>query len=140
MVAQRRGPALAAAVGVAGVVVVMVSVLSIAEGFKATLTTAGRGRLDGVVTMLRSRFAGLGVRVYGYTDSDPIKHSRKLWTDNLDLSANRAMAVTRYLRSKGLSAESIETVAMGATNPISSNSSATGKSKNRRVVIKVVRK
>ena len=38
---QRIGPALAAAVGVAGVVVVMVSVLSIAEGFKAALITAG---------------------------------------------------------------------------------------------------
>jgi putative ABC transport system permease protein len=38
---QRTGPALAAAVGVAGVVVVMVSVLSIAEGFKAALVTAG---------------------------------------------------------------------------------------------------
>jgi putative ABC transport system permease protein len=38
---QRSGPALAAAVGVAGVVVVMVSVLSIAEGFKAALVTTG---------------------------------------------------------------------------------------------------
>jgi putative ABC transport system permease protein len=40
-VPQRLGPALAAAVGVAGVVVVMISVLSIAAGFKAALTTSG---------------------------------------------------------------------------------------------------
>jgi putative ABC transport system permease protein len=38
---QRTGSSLAAAVGVAGVVVVMVSVLSIAEGFKAALASAG---------------------------------------------------------------------------------------------------
>jgi putative ABC transport system permease protein len=38
---QRIGPALAAAFGVAGVVVVMVAVLSIAEGFRATLVRTG---------------------------------------------------------------------------------------------------
>jgi putative ABC transport system permease protein len=38
---QRAGPALAAAVGVAGVLVVMVSVLAIAEGFRGALATAG---------------------------------------------------------------------------------------------------
>jgi len=38
---QRKGASLAAAVGVAGVVAVLVSVLSIAEGFQATLETTG---------------------------------------------------------------------------------------------------
>lgn len=38
---QRLGPSLAAAVGVAGVVAVMVAVLSIAEGFKAALASTG---------------------------------------------------------------------------------------------------
>ncbi len=107
---------------------------------KASLSAKGKARLDRTISTLRSQYPGLGVRVYGYTDSDPIKHSRKLWQDNLDLSANRAMAVTRYLRSKGIDAERIETVAMGATNFVATNASKTGKAKNRRVVIKVVRK
>jgi len=106
---------------------------------RATLSTAGKSRLSRTVSLLRSRYPGMVVRVYGYTDSDPIKRTRKLWTDNLDLSANRAMAVTRYLISKGINAEHIETVAMGATHFVASNSTKTGKSKNRRVEIAVVK-
>ena len=41
---QRLGPSLVAVVGIAGVVVVFVSVLSIAQGFKAAMTTAGDPR------------------------------------------------------------------------------------------------
>ena len=107
---------------------------------RATLTAAGRAALARIVSRLRSQHAGMSVRVYGYTDSDPIRRTRKLWQDNLDLSANRAMAVTRYLRSKGINAGTIETVAMGATNFISPNTTKAGKTKNRRVVIQVVRK
>jgi putative ABC transport system permease protein len=46
---QRLGASLTAAVGVAGVVAVMVAVLSIAEGFRATL--AGTGRSDNALIM-----------------------------------------------------------------------------------------
>jgi len=46
---QRVGPSLAAAFGVAGVVAVMVAVLSIAEGFQATL--AGAGSPDNAVVL-----------------------------------------------------------------------------------------
>jgi len=46
---QRVGPSLAAAVGVAGVVAVMVAVLSIAEGFESTL--AGAGSPDNAVIL-----------------------------------------------------------------------------------------
>jgi chemotaxis protein MotB len=106
---------------------------------KATLSSSGRGRLNEIISLLRSRYAGTVVRVYGYTDSDPIKRTRKLWTDNLDLSANRAMAVTRYLRSRGIAAEKVETVAMGATHFVASNGTKTGKAKNRRVEIVVVK-
>jgi chemotaxis protein MotB len=106
----------------------------------ATLSSSGKRRLDEVVSVLRSRYGGLDVRVYGYTDSDPIRRSRRLWTDNLDLSANRAMAVTRYLISKGISAEDVETVGMGATHFVASNSTKSGKARNRRVVIQVVKR
>ena len=80
------------------------------------------------------------MRVYGYTDSDPIKRSARLWKDNLDLSANRAMAVTRELRKLGIPAESIETVAMGATRSVAPNRTKADKAKNRRVEIVVVGK
>lgn len=105
----------------------------------ATLTTNGKKALDDIASALKGRYAGWPVRVYGYTDSDPIVKSKKLWADNLDLSANRAMAVTRYLRSKGVAAETIETIAMGATHFVSSNANASGKRQNRRVEIFAVR-
>ena len=106
---------------------------------RASLSASGRSRLAAVANEIKSKYDGMAVRVYGYTDSDPIKRTRKLWTDNLDLSANRAMAVTRYLISRGIKAASVETIAMGATHFVASNTTSAGKAKNRRVVILVVR-
>src|ERR1041384_3408584 len=48
---QRRGAALAAAVGIAGVVAVLVGVLSIAEGFKAAMTVKAA---DDIAVVLRA--------------------------------------------------------------------------------------
>jgi flagellar motor protein MotB len=106
---------------------------------KATLTSAGEQALAKIAADIHREYQGLPVRVYGYTDSDPIAKSHKLWSDNLDLSANRAMAVTRYLIGKGIPAEHIETIAMGATNAAAPNSSAAGKTRNRRVEIFVIK-
>jgi chemotaxis protein MotB len=107
---------------------------------KADLTSAGRSALDKIVSDLKANYAGMAVRVYGHTDSEPIRKSKKMWQDNLDLSANRAMAVTRYLVSKGISAKNVEAVAMGENHPVANNSTAAGKAKNRRVEIIVLRK
>jgi putative ABC transport system permease protein len=48
---QRKGAALAAAVGIAGVVAVLVGVLSIAEGFRAAMTVKGA---DDIAIVMRS--------------------------------------------------------------------------------------
>jgi chemotaxis protein MotB len=106
---------------------------------KAELTAAGKQKLDEIARALTQRYANLPVRVYGYTDNDPIRRSRELWEDNLDLSANRAMAVTRYLCGKGVDAERVETIGMGATHFVASNDTPQAKAKNRRVEIYVVK-
>lgn len=106
---------------------------------RATLTKAGRRALGAIIRDLKRFYAEMPVRVYGYTDSDPIKKTKKLWKDNLDLSANRAMAVTRYLIANGIEAQNVETIAMGATNPVSSNAASSGKAQNRRVEIMVLK-
>ena len=106
---------------------------------RASLTDKGKIALDKIVNDLKTTYAGLPVRVYGYTDSDPIQKTKHLWADNLDLSANRAMAVTRHLRTNGIKAELIETVAMGATRPVVGNDTGAGKQRNRRVEIFVIR-
>lgn len=107
---------------------------------KADLTKAGKTALDRIATDLNTTYSDLPVRVYGHTDSDPIRKTRRLWKDNLDLSANRAMAVARYLISKGVDAKNIETVAMGEYHPVADNSTKAGKAKNRRVEIIVLRR
>lgn len=107
---------------------------------RATLTNTGKQALNSIVRALRGTYSGLPVRVYGFTDSDPIRRSRKLWEDNLDLSANRAMAVTRYLVSQGVPQDNIETIGMGATHFVAGNKTNADKAKNRRVEIFVIKK
>lgn len=104
----------------------------------AKLTSSGRSRLNQIASEIQRNYRGHKIRVYGYTDSDKIKKTRHLWQDNLDLSANRAMAVTRYLVGRGVNQANIESIGMGATNFVASNNTKAGKKKNRRVVIYVI--
>ncbi|MHC4295505.1 MAG: OmpA/MotB family protein [Planctomycetota bacterium] len=106
---------------------------------RASITAKGKKALNKIVRDIKNKYPHQLVRVYGYTDSDPIKRTKKLWKDNLDLSANRAMAVTRYLRDKGINAENVETIAMGATNFVAKNNTSANKAKNRRVEIVVIK-
>jgi len=107
---------------------------------RASLLPAGKRTLNRIATDLRTTYAGTSIRIYGYTDSDPIRKSKRLWRDNLDLSANRAMAVSRYLITKGIKPSTIETIAMGRTHPMADNRTRAGKKKNRRVEIVVLRR
>ncbi len=102
---------------------------------RATLTAPGKAAISRIAGDIKTTYAGMPVRVYGYTDNEPIAKTRKLWKDNLDLSANRAMAVTRYLISKGVPARRIETVAVGDSR----YNTSLGKARNRRVEIVVIR-
>ena len=104
----------------------------------AKLTTSGRSVISRIASQLKQSYPGKTVRVYGYTDSDPIRRTKHLWADNLDLSANRAMAVSRYLNSRGINKGNIETIAMGATNFVASNKTKSNKKRNRRVEIYVI--
>jgi len=105
---------------------------------RATLSDSGLAQIGKAAATIKATYPAAIVRVYGFTDSDPINKSASLWTDNLDLSANRAMAVSRQLIKLGISAESIESIGMGATHFVASNSTSEGKAKNRRVEIVVV--
>jgi len=103
---------------------------------KALLSSAGKRRVAEVARKIGGK-AGATILVYGHTDSTPITASK--WSDNLELSAHRAMAVARELIKGGVSAKKIEAIAMGATKPVASNDTESGRAKNRRVVIKVLR-
>ncbi|MCK4625324.1 MAG: OmpA family protein [Phycisphaerae bacterium] len=106
---------------------------------RATLSKQGAARLRQVAATIKATYPDSVVRVYGFTDSDPIKKTKKLWADNLDLSSNRAMAVVRQLRRLGISAGKLEAIGMGTTHPVAPNKTNAGKARNRRVEIVVAR-
>jgi len=102
---------------------------------KATLKKATSVELDHIHSVLRSKYSGKQIDVVGHTDTDPIKKSK--WKDNWELSAQRALSVLRYLVKRGISEKEIQAVGCGQSQPIASNSTASGKAKNRRVEIVV---
>lgn len=56
---------------------------------------------------------------------------------NQGLSERRAASVKKYLVDKGISSGNVETVGFGETQPIASNDTEAGRSRNRRVEIKI---
>ena len=99
----------------------------------ATLKPSARNTLDRIVTALKDEFPGKQVRVEGHTDSDPLNRTRQTWTDNRNLSVQRALAVTRYLESKGVDSKLLAAVGYGEHQPRGND-----KAKNRRVEIVVM--
>ena len=101
------------------------------------LTEKGKEYLKhyGEYSVLRDKYASKQIDVVGHTDTDPIKKSN--WKDNWELSAQRALSVLRYLEKKGISPEKIQATGRGQSQPIASNSNASGKARNRRVEIVV---
>jgi chemotaxis protein MotB len=102
---------------------------------KAELKSATNSKLNHIESVLRSKYRGRPIDVLGHTDSDPIKKSP--WKDNWELSAQRALSVSRYLIKRGIPDEDIRAVGCGAARPVASNATAAGKAKNRRVEIVV---
>ena len=102
---------------------------------KASLRKATSVELDTIRSVLQSKYAGRQIDVVGHTDSDPIKKSK--WKDNWELSAQRSLSVLRYLVKRGIDKRQIRAVGRGDSNPIASNTTASGKTKNRRVEIVV---
>jgi len=102
---------------------------------KASLKSSTSTELDHILSVLKSKYAGREIDVVGHTDSDPIKKSK--WQDNWQLSAERALSVTRYLIDHGIAPNRIRAVGCGPARPVASNATASGKAKNRRVEIVV---
>jgi len=102
---------------------------------KAELKKATSTELDHIQSVLRDKYAGKQIDVIGHTDTDPIKKSK--WKDNWELSAQRSLTVLRYLVKRGIPEEKIKAVGCGESQPIASNSTASGKARNRRVEIVV---
>jgi len=104
---------------------------------KTALTRAARGTLAKVAGELNSpTFANRALGVEGHTDSDPIKKTARLYKDNHDLSVQRARVVFDYLTTTGkVNPKRVFLAGYGPTSPVSPNTTAIGKARNRRVEV-----
>jgi flagellar motor protein MotB len=71
--------------------------------------------------------------VSGFTDDRAVRESNGQFADNWELSAQRALRVTRALIDEGIPSASIFAAAFGPEQPVASNADEKGRSKNRRV-------
>ena len=71
--------------------------------------------------------------VSGFTDSKPISEGNRRFEDNLELSAQRALTVTRALIEEGMPSARVFAAAFGAEQPVAANTDEPGRTKNRRV-------
>ena len=119
----------------AGTIPVTLSDEILFDSVKAVLKKATSAELDHIQTVLKSKYPGKQIDVVGHTDTDPIKKSP--WKDNWELSAQRALSVTRYLVKSGIPEDQARAVGCGEARPIAPNATASGKARNRRVEIVV---
>lgn len=100
------------------------------------LTKAGREALD----IVYEKMAGLDapVRVDGHTDSDPINKTKDRFPlGNIQLGAERAIAVRAYLVKKGMAESSVYIASYGPHHPVANGTDSESKKRNRRVEIMV---
>jgi len=71
--------------------------------------------------------------VSGFTDNKRIQEGNRRFDDNLELSAQRALTVTRALIDEGMPSSRVFAAAFGAEQPVAANSSEAGRALNRRV-------
>ena len=72
--------------------------------------------------------------VSGFTDDRQVRgDGQARFVDNWDLSAQRALTVTRALVEDGLASSAVFAAAFGAEQPVASNAEAAGRALNRRV-------
>lgn len=71
--------------------------------------------------------------VSGFTDDRPVRSGNGRYADNWELSALRALTVTRTLLADGLPPGAVFAAAFGPEQPVASNDETAGRALNRRV-------
>jgi len=101
------------------------------------LQPAGRDLLQSIAGPLRDYLSAREeiLMVSGFTDNQPVRVANARFADNLELSAARAITVTRTLIADGVPSSSVFAAAFGAEQPVGSNDDEAGRARNRRVEI-----
>src|SRR5690625_1846771 len=98
------------------------------------LQEEGEALLDTLAGPLADYLAGRDeiLMVSGFTDDRQVHAGNRRFDDNWDLSAQRALTVTRALFDRGVPASSVFAAAFGDRHPVASNDEAEGRARNRR--------
>jgi flagellar motor protein MotB len=108
----------------------------------AELQPEGRQLLKSLAGPLAAYLKGRDevLMVSGFTDDRAVRaagggprNAAPRFADNWELSAQRALTVTRALVDEGLPPASVFAAAFGAEQPVASNADAEGRARNRRV-------
>jgi flagellar motor protein MotB len=73
--------------------------------------------------------------VSGFTDDRQLREGNRRFADNWELSAQRALTVTRALIDAGVPSSAVFAAAFGSQQPVSPNADNEGRARNRRVEI-----
>ena len=109
---------------------------------QAELKPDGMPELDKVAAAMKDITASIPadipwvLRVDGHTDKRPLSGSGK-FASNWDLSAARAIAVVRYLQSKGLPPEHLLAAGFGEFQPLDLGDTEDAFKRNRRIELKL---
>ncbi len=98
---------------------------------KSIITTSSYSELDRLLGILNDN-PQMKIEISGHTDNTG---SLQL---NLKLSEDRAKAVVEYLAQKGIDRTRLEFKGFGPQQPIADNTTADGRTKNRRVEFKIL--
>jgi len=99
---------------------------------EANLSDTATQALDIFVEDLKSRDQSVYIEIQGHTDSTGSE------AYNMQLGQKRAEAVRRYLNQRGIPLARMSVISYGMSAPIADNSTADGRSVNRRVTIVVL--
>jgi len=107
---------------------------------RAEVKKGGREILGKVVPVLKDA-EDKWIRIEGHTDNVPISRAlAQRYPTNWELSAARAINVTRFLQDQGVDPGNLSAVAYGEWKPFATNDTPEGRAKNRRIEIVLVPK
>jgi chemotaxis protein MotB len=102
---------------------------------EAAVKKEGLEVLKRVVDILKN-MQDKNIRVEGHTDNVKITSKlAKVYPSNWELSAARAINVTKYLQQQGIDPAILSATAFGEYQPLADNSTPEGRAKNRRIAI-----
>jgi flagellar motor protein MotB len=99
------------------------------------LQPEGKSLLESLIKPLQTFLTSRGeiLMISGFTDDRSIRDGNNQFADNWELSAQRALTVTRALIDAGMPSRLVFAAAFGSEQPIAPNADEKGRTLNRRV-------